>query len=130
MLKKLGLFASAVLLFISSLFLASNPALAETYEVKMGGDNSLLVFDPPSLTIKPGDTVKWINNKVGPHNVVFDNTKISNTLSTELSDEQLAFRPNESWEATFPKDIAPGEYPYYCQPHRGAGMAATIIVQD
>ncbi len=117
--KKLGLLIAAVALVISSFFVAVNPAAAETYEVKMGTDSGMLGFQPKEITISPGDTVKWVNNKLAPHNAVFE-------ASTALSHKGLVFAPGESFESTFNE---PGEYTYYCEPHRGAGMIGKVIVK-
>ena len=127
--KKLILCASTLLLIMVSLFTSVNPAFAETYTVKMGSDSGALQFVPDTLTIKPGDTVKWVNNKLAPHNAVFDTSKVSADSAKSFSHKSLLFSPGESYETTFPKDIAPGEYPYYCEPHRGAGMVGKIIVE-
>lgn len=94
------------------------PALATTYEVKMGTDKGQLAFEPKVLTVKAGDTVRWINNKAYPHNVVFSDPN--------LSHPKLLLKPNQVVETTFNQ---PGEYDYYCTPHRGAGMVGRIIVQ-
>lgn len=117
--KTLGLALCAVVLAVSSFLLGVSPASAETVSVKMGADNGLLAFDPPTVTIKAGDTVKWVNNKLSPHNVVVDGHQ-------ELSHKALAFSPGESFEATFND---PGTYSYYCEPHRGAGMVGKVIVE-
>lgn len=128
--RKLGLLLSAILLVVASFALSASPAAAETYTVKMGTDKGLLQFEPTSVTIKPGDTVKWVMNKVPPHNAVFDDTKIADkSLAKQLSHEKLMFSPGESYETTFPADTPPGTYPFYCQPHRGAGMGGKIIVE-
>ena len=127
MLKRLGLILSTVLLIVSSFVLAEPPALATTYQVKMGTDNGLLRFDPDNLTINIDDTVQWVNNKLAPHNVVFDSSKIDPELAKQLSHKNLLFAPGESYQSTFTQS---GEYPYYCQPHRGAGMIGKIIVQS
>ena len=124
MLKKLGLLFSIILLAVASLVLAASPAAAANHEVKMGADNGLLQFVPQSLSVKPGDTIKWVNNKSGPHNVVFEASQVKG-----MSHEQLAFSPGESWEATVPKEASSGDYDYYCQPHRGAGMVGKISVE-
>ncbi len=84
-----------------------------------GTDAGMLAFEPSTVTISAGDTVKFINNKLAPHNAVFDGHE-------ELSHADLAFAPGESWEETF--DTA-GTYDYYCEPHRGAGMVGKVIVQ-
>ncbi len=130
--RKLGLLLSAILLVVASFALSASPAAAETYTVKMGTDKGLLQFEPSSLTVKPGDTVKWVMNKVPPHNAVFDDAKIpggDKALAKKFSHEKLTFSPGESFETTFPADIEPGTYSYYCQPHRGAGMVGKITVE-
>jgi plastocyanin len=120
------------LLVVASFALSASPAAAETYTVKMGTDKGLLQFEPQTVTIKPGDTVKWVMNKVPPHNAVFDAPTIpggDKELAKQLSHTKLTFSPGENFETTFPEDAAPGTYPFYCQPHRGAGMAGKVIVQ-
>ncbi|NJM88873.1 MAG: plastocyanin [Hydrococcus sp. RU_2_2] len=124
--KKLGLLLSTILLVIASFVLSVAPAAAETYTVKMGADSGMLQFDPPTVTIKAGDTVKWVNNKLAPHNVMFDGSKMDSAVATKISHKNLVFSPGESFETTFSE---PGEYSYYCEPHRGAGMVGKIIVQ-
>ncbi|ACK66265.1 plastocyanin [Rippkaea orientalis PCC 8801] len=117
--KKLGLFLAALVLVVSSFFIAVNPASAATVEVKMGADSGMLAFEPKEITISSGDTVKWINNKLSPHNVIVEGHE-------ELSHKDMAFKAGEAFEATFSE---PGEYTYYCAPHRGAGMVGKIIVK-
>merc|ERR1719434_501704 len=56
---------------------------AETKTVKMGSDSGQLVFVPDELKICKGDSVTWVNNKGGPHNVVFDEDEIPAGVSQE-----------------------------------------------
>ena len=119
MAKKLSILFSTLLLVAASFFVTTNPVLAETYEVKMGSDTGMLKFVPETITIKEGDTVKWVNNKMAPHNAVFDDSSVK-------SHKNLVFSPGESYETTF--DEA-GTYSYYCEPHRGAGMVGKVVVQ-
>jgi plastocyanin len=95
------------------------PAEAATVEVKLGTDAGMLAFEPSVITISKGDTVRFVNNKLAPHNAVFDGHE-------ELSHTALAFAPGESWDETF--DQA-GSYDYWCEPHRGAGMVGKVIVE-
>ena len=97
----------------------------ETYIVKMGSDTGMLKFEPATLTIKQGDTVKWVINKFAPHNVVFDG---SSPGAEQLSHQGLLFSTGDSFESTFTADMV-GTYRYYCAPHRGAGMVGEIIVE-
>lgn len=128
-LRQLGTaFVMTALVVSSCVFLAS-PAFAADQTVKMGSDGGLLVFEPATVTISKGDTVTWENNKMAPHNVVFDASTIPGGKATadKLSNEKLTFSPGESYSSTF--DVEPGEYTYYCAPHRGAGMVGKVIVE-
>merc|ERR1719473_196746 len=100
---------------------------AETKMVKMGSDNGQLVFVPDELTICKGDTVTWVNNKGGPHNVVFDEEAIPSGVDAEsISMEDQLGDEGATYSQKF--DVA-GSYAYYCQPHRGAGMNGNLVVQ-
>tara|TARA_Y100000589_G_scaffold280845_1_gene277449 strand:+ start:2206 stop:2556 length:351 start_codon:yes stop_codon:yes gene_type:complete len=92
---------------------------AATVEVKLGTDAGMLAFEPSTINISEGDTVKFINNKLAPHNAVFDGHE-------EYSHADLAFAPGESWEETF---TTAGTYEFYCEPHRGAGMVGKVVVE-
>lgn len=124
--KKLGLLLATVALVISSFFTSIAPAAAATVTVKMGADSGQLQFEPKEVKIKAGDTVKWVNNKLAPHNVVFDKDKVPADVATKMSHKNLVFSPGESYETTFNE---PGVYSYYCEPHRGAGMLGTVTVE-
>ncbi len=93
-------------------------AQAATAEVKLGTDDGMLAFSPSTVTISAGDSVKFVNNKLAPHNAVFDGHE-------ELSHSDLAFAPGESWTKTF---ASAGTYEFYCEPHRGAGMVGKVVV--
>lgn len=122
-----ALLVTAALVFAGTVFNAA-PAYADDYQVKMGSDAGLLAFEPATITIKAGDTVTWVNNKMAPHNVIFDAASVpgGKAMADELSQEQLTFSPGESYSSTFSE---PGEYSYFCAPHRGAGMVGKIIVE-
>ena len=108
-----GLFA-----IVLTLGLGISSVSAKTVEVKLGTDAGMLAFEPSSVNISSGDTVKFVNNKLAPHNAVFDG-------NDDLSHPDLAFAPGESWERTF---STAGTYDFYCEPHRGAGMVGKIVV--
>ncbi|PSB33537.1 plastocyanin [Chlorogloea sp. CCALA 695] len=131
-LRRCGLVALAMVALVSSFALFTPSAAAENYQVKLGSDKGMLVFDPAKLTIKSGDTVEWVNNKVPPHNVVFDaanNPTKSADVAKGLSHKQLLMTPGQSVKTTF-SETAPGDYTYYCEPHRGAGMIGKITVAE
>ena len=96
------------------------------------GAGGQLQFEPAEVTISPGDTITFSMGQVGPHNVVFDAKKIpgqDKRLAKKLSAAKLIYSAGETVEITFPKNIEPGIYPYFCQPHRGAGMYGKVVVR-
>ena len=119
MLKSIKSLLYTALAFVLVCTVGVASASAATVEVKLGADSGMLAFEPSSVTIKAGDTVKFVNNKMAPHNAVFEG-------HDEYSHADLAFSPGESWEETF-SDA--GTYDFYCEPHRGAGMVGQVIVE-
>jgi len=100
---------------------------AETKTVKMGSDSGQLVFVPDEIKICKGDTVTWVMNKGGPHNVVFDEDNIPSGVSQEsISMDGQIGDEGDTYSKKF--DTA-GTYGYYCEPHRGAGMNGNLIVE-
>ena len=94
------------------------PQFAYAAEIQMGS-GGMLVFEPCELTVAVGESVTFVNNELPPHNVMFAG-------HDELSHNDLAFSPGESWEVTFEKA---GDYNFQCDPHAGAGMKGVIHVQ-
>jgi plastocyanin len=131
-LRRFGLALLTIFFVVSSFAVFAPSASAETYTVKLGSDKGMLQFQPSKLTIKPGDTIEWVNNKIPPHNVVFDGAKNptkSITVAKDLSHKKLLMSPGQKTITTFPADTPPGDYTFYCEPHRGAGMIGKVTVQ-
>jgi plastocyanin len=118
--KRFSVLVVSLVLAFGIAFIGANPAAADSVTVKMGADNGALKFEPSTVTIKAGDTVKWVNNKAFPHNVVVDG-------HSELSHSKLMMKPQQEVTSTFDE---PGTYDYYCAPHRGAGMTGKVIVES
>lgn len=131
-LRRFSLALLTIFFVVSSLVVFAPSASAETYTVKLGSDKGMLVFQPKQLTVKPGDTIEWLNNKVPPHNVVFDpakNPTKSKEVAKDLSHKKLLMSPGQKTTTTIAADTPPGEYTFYCEPHRGAGMVGKVIVE-
>lgn len=97
------------------LALSAHLAVAATHEVQVISFR----FEPPTLTIAPGDTVRW-RNTGGTHNVVADDGSFGN------GDPSSA-----TWTYSHVFNLA-GEYGYFCAPHGGPGgigMAGRIRVE-
>ena len=85
MLKSLKTILSAAVAFVLACSLGVASANAATVEVKLGADSGMLAFEPSSVTIKAGDTVKFVNNKMAPHNAVFEgHDELSHLISLSL----------------------------------------------
>ena len=110
---------SACCALVLAVSLGVSASQAATVEVKLGTDAGMLAFEPSTVNISAGDKIKFVNNKLAPHNAVFDGHE-------ELSHPDLAFAPGESWEETFANA---GTYDFYCEPHRGAGMVGKVVVK-
>jgi plastocyanin len=76
-----------------------------------------LTFSRPTLTISAGTAVRWVNVGSMLHTVTPDGH--SEWTSTNLSNN------GDTFIHTFD---TPGTYEYFCQPHVGAGMRGTVIV--
>lgn len=129
--RRLGTVLSAVLPVLASFIFCAASACAESVEVVMGAGGQLQ-FMPAEVTISPGDTIVFTMGQAGPHNVVFDAKQIpgrDKKLAKKLSAAKLIYTVGDTVEVTFPAKIEPGVYPYFCQPHRGAGMYGKVIVK-
>lgn len=77
---------------------------ASAAEIEVGIQN--MRFDPPTLQVKVGTTVVWVNReKRTNHSVLFEQ-------ENGLESERLF--PGETWRRTFERS---GVYPYRCGPH-------------
>ncbi len=113
---------------IALCLLFSTTTMAEDFTVTQVG----LSYDPPSITVSPGDTITWVRTG-GTHDAVHGNPCFE-------ADDQGLFpgfplfdipltgaSPSGSW--TVP-DAAPGRIPYFCSvgTHCEQGMTGEIIV--
>ena len=119
------------------------PATGTVHEVQMLlTANGAYVYQPAQLTIRPGDTVRWINVSGGPHNVAFYADKIPAGARSFLQGAmpstmqggrplsgELMIAPNATWEMVF-AGAPVGTYEYYCTPHEMLNMKGTLTVAE
>ncbi len=98
---------------------------ASTHIVKMTGDYE---FVPSSLTIKQGDSVKWVVTSNKAHEVA------SGTVIE--GEDGMEGVPDGLWETgkmasgSFTYTFnSTGTFPYYCDSHVDVGMIGTITVE-
>lgn len=115
------------------------PDQAKVVEVKMTGDGTTkAAFEPATLTIKPGTTIRFINVSGGPHNVAFYGDSIPKGAADALKKGMpnpmadligpFLTQPNEKYDVSF-AGAPTGKYRSYCLPHIALGMVMTITVQ-
>lgn len=85
---------------------ADRPAETRTVDIK----NS--IFMPATITIKTGDTIKWINQDAIPHQI----------QAESFNSETIA--PGQTFESTFKKS---GKFEYGCAIH--PDMKGTVVVE-
>jgi plastocyanin len=109
------------------------PAAPVVHEIRMTSR-----FLPAVTTANPGDTLRFINQSGGPHNIQFFADSIPEEARTLLA----AAMPGEKLDqlsspllvldqATY--DIAvpalpPGRYPFVCLPHAGSRMLGSLVI--
>ena len=114
---------------------ASGPVV----EVKMTGNGSThAAFEPSSLKIAPGTTVRFVNVAGGPHNIAFWQDSVPSGAAAALNAnmkntvDNLAgpflTTANETYDVSF-ANAPKGTYKGYCTPHQTLGMKIAITVE-
>ena len=119
---------------------AATPApTGPVVEVKMTGNGTTVAaFEPKTLTIAPGTTVKFINVSGGMHNIAFWGDSVpaggaaalAAGMANTIDNMQGAFlmNANDAYEVSF-ANAPKGVYKGYCVPHVALGMKIVITVQ-
>jgi len=109
---------------------APAPAAAQgnVVEVHMvtTADNASGHFEPANVTVKKGDTVRFITDGKTVHNVSFppaENVGKSNLPPPGT----FLTAPNQNYDLVVTMD--PGTYNFQCDPHVGMGMKGVLTVQ-
>ena len=117
------LFAAALLLTGCAPVPAYQPVAPGTTVVEMTNDPA---FDPPSVTIRAGQTVEWRNLSQLDHTVTANNDDPGTALprgAQPLNSGEVL--PGDVYRATL---TVPGTYRYICEMHRNQGMSGIVVV--
>lgn len=95
-----------------------NPVRAADTRVAMGSSSDPLAFLPADITVPVGSTVEWFNETDFEHDVQAEDGSFGTPGSDLLG-------KGEKYEFKFSKA---GKFPYFCTPHKGAGMVGTVTV--
>jgi plastocyanin len=122
-------FGAALSVSLLDTFEGRSAAAQETpVEVRLvpltGDEERPFGFEPESVTISAGTTVRWVNTTEVFHTVTFSDS-VEERVSNGTFDQSL-FAAGATVERTF---TGPGTFAYFCQPH-SAFMFATISVTE
>jgi len=121
-----------VLVTLLAACFSSDPAGTNTgdanAEIEM---TASLVYMPAVVTVQVGQTVRWVNRSNVPHTVTADVSLAANPQSVMLPAGAAPFDSGlidagAGYTRTF---TVAGTYRYFCRPHEGAGMIATLVVE-
>ena len=73
------------------------------------------MFNPPTITVKSGETITWINRDEEPHTIVSVGKKFQKSSALD-TDQEFSITAG-----------APGTYEYFCSVH--PKMTGTIVVE-
>jgi plastocyanin len=108
---------------------APAPATGNVVEVRMvtSADGATGTFEPANVTVKKGDTVRFITDGKTVHNASFK--PVENPGKSNLPAETGPYltTPNQTYDVVINMD--PGTYNYVCDPHAAMGMKGTVTVQ-
>ncbi len=86
-------------------------------------------FEPADITVRLGDTVRFIQSSPMPHNVEFRDVP----EGTDLGDVRMGpymTRAGETYDVAIDGRFVPGTHAYVCTPHETMGMKGTITVGE
>lgn len=116
----------------------SAPAPPVVHEVKMTMRGTTARFDPATVTIHPGDRVRFVVVSGAPHNVSFDPEKLPADVRRALTAAManpiqplagpLLLNEGDSYTISF-AGVKPGRYEFFCMPHMGMAMKGTVVVR-
>lgn len=108
--------------------LSVSVVLAETVTISMKDR----VFIPEKITVKVGDTVRWVNDDTELHQVISGRSPYDPDLGSPMMSGVIMW--NASYAFTF---TMPGSYRYLCfihsspnNPSGANGMVGEIVVQE
>jgi plastocyanin len=110
----------------------------KTIDVKMIGDGTGYRFEPATVTVKAGDTVRWILVSGPPHNVAFWSDSVPKAAVVRLGRNMpkpmgplmgpMFMKAGDSYSISF-AGLPAGVYRYNCTPHMALGMKAVVRVE-
>lgn len=103
-------------------------------------------FKPAKVTVRPGDTIRFVQTTATPHNVEFREVPEGATLGDkyvvpveEIGTRAATFPParmgpyllqkGKTYEFVITDAFSAGTYDYVCTPHEAMGMKGKLVVE-
>jgi len=117
-----------LLLLLSFSTAQAQSTTPETVVVKMVAKGpGVWRFEPQSVSVKPGDTLRFEQTDTAPHNVQFKKMPKGAKLDDLLVGPFL-LAPGQTYDLAMDDRFVPGEYRYVCTPHEMLGMKGSFKV--
>ena len=84
-------------------------------------------FEPANITVNPGDTVRFEQTGVMPHNVEFRDMPAGSNLGAAKMGPFLS-ATGETYDVIIDGRFTAGKHNYVCTPHEALGMTGSITV--
>lgn len=84
-------------------------------------------FQPATVTVRPGDVVRFLQTGIQPHNVDFRKVP----RGVDLGDRKMGpflVKKGDAYELRIDARFKPGVYEFVCTPHEMMGMKGRLIV--
>ncbi len=129
------------LLLVALALGATPPAFAQkVHEITLRGDkdSGRYRFDPATITVRPGDILRFVVATGSPHNVVFEagglapqtRAALNSAMPRRFSDLSgpLLSSVGADYRIVVP-NIPPGRYRFFCQSHQAYDMTGELVVR-
>jgi len=92
---------------------------------KSGGAS--FAFKPAEVTAQHGDTLRFVNDAVMPHNIHFK-THPAGARITDIEVGPCVTAKGQTYDVVIDGRFTPGRYEFVCDPHEALGMRGVLTV--
>lgn len=113
-----------------SLLTAGSRAHAQSHIVLVklvSRPNAQFAFEPAAIVAQRGDTVRFVQASVAPHNVHFVKTPSGAKLGNAASGPYL-IGDGKTYDLSIDSRFVDGTYQFTCDPHESVGMHGTLTI--
>jgi len=102
-----------------------NGHVIEVQLVDKGGGK--WAFEPSELRAQQGDTIRFVQDDIVPHNVQFKSVPSGANLGAAMMGPFL-LKKGDTYDLAIDGRFVPGTYGFVCTPHETMGMKGTLEV--